>query len=122
MTRSPWAREYVRKPNEYIWGLSPSTFAREIRALLPSGAREALRLVEPGRRDVHARHIAAAAREVHAVASFAAAELEDASARREERAHLAGELRRRQTPDVLVRLSHVLAGPRAPGHRVSHPT
>ena len=39
MTRSPWAREYVRKPNEYIWGLSPSTFAREIRALLPSGAR-----------------------------------------------------------------------------------
>ena len=39
MTRSPWAREYVRKPNEYIWGLSPSVFAREVRALLPSGAR-----------------------------------------------------------------------------------
>ncbi|OLE47569.1 MAG: hypothetical protein AUG01_09740 [Candidatus Rokubacteria bacterium 13_1_20CM_2_69_58] len=39
MTRSPWAREYVRKPNEYIWGLAPSQFAREVRALLPPGAR-----------------------------------------------------------------------------------
>lgn len=39
MTRSPWAREYVRKPDEYIWGLSPSAFAREVRALLPAGGR-----------------------------------------------------------------------------------
>lgn len=39
MTRSPWAREYARKPNAYIWGTSPSPFARKVRALLPRGAR-----------------------------------------------------------------------------------
>ncbi len=39
MTRSPWAREYARTPNEYIWGLRASAFAREVRALLPPGAR-----------------------------------------------------------------------------------
>lgn len=39
MTRSPWAREYSRTPNEYIWGLGPSAFAREMRGLLPPGAR-----------------------------------------------------------------------------------
>ncbi len=39
MTRSPWAREYARTPNEYIWGLGPSEFAREVRRLLPPGAR-----------------------------------------------------------------------------------
>jgi len=35
MTRSPWAREYVRTPREYIWGTEPSPFAGEIAALLP---------------------------------------------------------------------------------------
>ena len=39
MTRSPWAREYARTPNEYIWGLAPSDFARAVRALLSPGAR-----------------------------------------------------------------------------------
>jgi tellurite methyltransferase len=39
MTRSPWAREYARTPDEYIWGLAPSAFAREVRALLAPGAR-----------------------------------------------------------------------------------
>ncbi|MBI2159028.1 MAG: class I SAM-dependent methyltransferase [Candidatus Rokubacteria bacterium] len=38
MTRSPWAREYARTPDEYIWGLGPSEFARAVRALLPTGA------------------------------------------------------------------------------------
>ena len=86
------------------------------------GAREALRLVEPGRRDVHARDVAPAGREVHAVASLAAAELQDACPGWEERAHRAGEVRGRQAPDVFVRGPRVLAGPRAPGHRVSQPT
>lgn len=39
MTRSPWAREYVRRPKDYIWGTEPSSFAREVSALLPPGAR-----------------------------------------------------------------------------------
>ena len=39
MTRSPWAREYVRRPKDYIWGKEPSSFAREVSALLPPGAR-----------------------------------------------------------------------------------
>jgi len=39
MTRSPWAGEYARTPNDYIWGLAPSDFARAVRALLPPGAR-----------------------------------------------------------------------------------
>lgn len=37
--RSPWAREYVRRPKDYIWGREPSSFAREVSALLPPGAR-----------------------------------------------------------------------------------
>lgn len=37
--RSPWAREYVRRPNEYIWGTEPSPFAREASELLPPAAR-----------------------------------------------------------------------------------
>ncbi len=37
--RSPWAREYVRRPKEYIWGKEPSSFAREVSDLLPPGAR-----------------------------------------------------------------------------------
>ena len=39
MTHSPWAREYVRRPGEYIWGTEPSTFARSMAALLPARAR-----------------------------------------------------------------------------------
>ena len=39
MARSPWAREYVRRPRDYIWGREPSSFAREVSALLPPGAR-----------------------------------------------------------------------------------
>src|SRR5437879_11941327 len=38
------------------------------------GAREALRLVDPGRRAVHARHIAAAARALPPAEAFAPAE------------------------------------------------
>ncbi len=37
--RSPWAREYVRRPKDYIWGTEPSLFAREVSDLLPPGAR-----------------------------------------------------------------------------------
>lgn len=37
--RSPWAREYVRRPKEYIWGTDPSSFAREVSDLLPPAAR-----------------------------------------------------------------------------------
>ena len=39
MARSPWAREYVRRPKEYIWGTGPSGFAQEVSGLLPPGAR-----------------------------------------------------------------------------------
>jgi tellurite methyltransferase len=39
MTKSPWAREYVRTPRDYIWGIEPSLFARELVALLPARAR-----------------------------------------------------------------------------------
>lgn len=39
MTRSPWAREYARTPTSYIWGTAPSSFAREVSAHLPPGAR-----------------------------------------------------------------------------------
>ena len=37
--RSPWAREYVRRPKDYIWGTEPSSLAREVSALLPPAAR-----------------------------------------------------------------------------------
>jgi tellurite methyltransferase len=37
--RSPWAREYARRPNEYIWGTAPSTFAGAVRAHLWPGFR-----------------------------------------------------------------------------------
>ena len=37
--RSPWHREYVRTPTDYIWGTEPSLFAREVSELLPPGAR-----------------------------------------------------------------------------------
>ncbi len=39
MMRSPWAREYVRRPKEYIWGTDPSPLAQELSALLPPSAR-----------------------------------------------------------------------------------
>src|SRR2546427_8881209 len=39
MTRSPWAREYARTPDEYIWGTQPSEFARATRPLLSRGSR-----------------------------------------------------------------------------------
>lgn len=37
--RNPWAREYSRSPERYIWGKSPSGFAREIVELVPAGGR-----------------------------------------------------------------------------------
>lgn len=39
MTRSPWDREYARRPREYVWGTEPSPFARRVGALLEPGAR-----------------------------------------------------------------------------------
>ncbi len=37
--RSPWHREYVRTPADYIWGTEPSLFAREVSELLPPATR-----------------------------------------------------------------------------------
>lgn len=37
--RSPWAREYARTPNRYIWGTEPSAFARSVAPLLEPGER-----------------------------------------------------------------------------------
>jgi len=37
--RSPWAREYERTPDRYIWGIEPSAYAVEASALLAPGAR-----------------------------------------------------------------------------------
>lgn len=37
--RNPWAREYAKTPNRYIWGKAPSRFARELTALVPPGSR-----------------------------------------------------------------------------------
>jgi nucleoside-diphosphate-sugar epimerase len=42
MSRSPWAREYLRRPHEYIWGTEPSAFAHRVLPLVPGGAREQL--------------------------------------------------------------------------------
>ncbi len=39
LMRSPWAREYARRPKEYVWGTAPSSLAKEASALLPPGAR-----------------------------------------------------------------------------------
>ena len=33
--RSPWAREYARTPNRYIWGTEASALAHQVSALLP---------------------------------------------------------------------------------------
>ena len=38
-TRSPWALEYARRPDEYVLGTSPSPFARMLRSVLAPGAR-----------------------------------------------------------------------------------
>ena len=37
--RNPWAREYAKAPDRYIWGTAPSRFARELTALVPPGGR-----------------------------------------------------------------------------------
>lgn len=39
MARNPWAREYLRRPKDYIWGTDPSPLAKELSALLGPGAR-----------------------------------------------------------------------------------
>jgi len=39
VTRSPWAREYARTPDEYVWGTKPTSFAVEVSRLLAPGAR-----------------------------------------------------------------------------------
>jgi len=38
-TRSPWALEYARRPDEYVLGTAPSAFARMLRSLLVPGLR-----------------------------------------------------------------------------------
>jgi tellurite methyltransferase len=37
--RNPWALEYARNPERFIWGTVPSRLARDLAALVPSGAR-----------------------------------------------------------------------------------
>jgi tellurite methyltransferase len=37
--RNPWALEYVRTPDRYIWGTAPSEFAKDLGALVPRGGR-----------------------------------------------------------------------------------
>jgi tellurite methyltransferase len=37
--QNPWAREYARTPERYIWGKTPSGFAREIADRLSAGSR-----------------------------------------------------------------------------------
>ena len=37
--RNPWAREYAKTPDRYIWGKAPSRFARELTAFVPPGGR-----------------------------------------------------------------------------------
>ena len=37
--RSPWAREYARTPNAYIWGTEAYSLARQVSARLPAAAR-----------------------------------------------------------------------------------
>lgn len=37
--QNPWAREYARTPERYIWGKAPSGFARQIADRLTPGAR-----------------------------------------------------------------------------------
>src|SRR6266508_1465586 len=37
--RNPWAREYARTPDRYIWGKAPSEFAKDLIDLVPRGGR-----------------------------------------------------------------------------------
>src|SRR5215813_3022941 len=37
--RNPWAREYGRTPERYIWGKAPSEFAQDLVGLLPPRGR-----------------------------------------------------------------------------------
>jgi tellurite methyltransferase len=37
--RSPWGNEYIRTPDQYIWGLEPSLLARGVVRCLSRGAR-----------------------------------------------------------------------------------
>jgi tellurite methyltransferase len=37
--QSPWDREYEKTPDSYVWGTAPSSFAVELVAGTPSGAR-----------------------------------------------------------------------------------
>lgn len=37
--RSPWAREYARTPDRYLWGTEPSELAQDVARLLPARAR-----------------------------------------------------------------------------------
>src|SRR5262249_57277247 len=38
-TRSPWALEFARRPDDYVLGTAPSPFARMLCSLLAPGAR-----------------------------------------------------------------------------------
>jgi tellurite methyltransferase len=38
-TQSPWDREYEKTPDSYVWGTTPSSFAVELVAGVPSGGR-----------------------------------------------------------------------------------
>ena len=38
-TRSPWALEFARRPDDYVLGTAPSPFARMLRSLLVPGTR-----------------------------------------------------------------------------------
>src|SRR3990170_6301318 len=37
--RNPWALEYARNPDRFIWGTAPSRLAQDLAALVPPGAR-----------------------------------------------------------------------------------
>lgn len=37
--RNPWAHEYGRTPDRYIWGKAPSRFAQDLAVLVPRGGR-----------------------------------------------------------------------------------
>src|SRR5882724_7860291 len=81
--------------------------------------REALGLAEAGSRNIHGSHIASAAGEEDAVASFPAAELEHPGAGREQRAQPPCERGGSRTQDVFVRPPSVFERPRAPRRHVN---
>lgn len=37
--RSPWAKEYAKTPDEYLWGTDPTSFARRVADLAAPGGR-----------------------------------------------------------------------------------